>query len=105
MLKTTFVPINTHLVPPFRSSSQPNARSSHWPSTCHLVSQQDPVKRGISMMRQKQIWSGWGVLLLAMMVVFTTLSFGQATSGDLVGKVVDSSGAVVSNATVEAVNI
>jgi len=57
------------------------------------------------MKQQKQIWGGWGVLLLDMMVVFSTLSFGQAISGDLVGKVTDSSGAVVSNSTVEAVNI
>jgi hypothetical protein len=57
------------------------------------------------MMRQKQTLGGWGILLLALMVVCSTLSFGQATSGDLVGKVTDSSGAVVSNSTVEAVNI
>jgi hypothetical protein len=57
------------------------------------------------MKQQKQIWGGWGVLLLAMIVAFSTLSFGQAISGDLVGKVTDSSGAVVSNSTVEAVNI
>ena len=54
---------------------------------------------------KKQFWGGWGVLLLAAMVVFSTLSFAQAISGDLVGKVTDSSGAVVSNSTIEALNI
>jgi Carboxypeptidase regulatory-like domain len=56
-------------------------------------------------MRQKLSLGGWGLLLLALTVVFSTLSFAQAISGDLVGKVTDSSGAVVSNSTVEAVNI
>jgi hypothetical protein len=57
------------------------------------------------MTRKNMSSGGWGVLLLALMVVFSTLSFGQAVSGDLVGKVTDSSGALVSNSTVEAVNI
>jgi len=39
------------------------------------------------------------------MVACSTLSFGQAISGDLVGKVTDASGAVVSNTAVDAVNI
>lgn len=57
------------------------------------------------MKQEKRSLGGWGIILLALTVVFSTLAFGQAISGELVGKVADSSGAVVSNSTVEAVNI
>src|SRR3569833_3235762 len=57
------------------------------------------------MKQEKRSLGGWGIILLALVTVFSTLAFGQATSGELVGKVADSSGAVVSNSTVEAVNI
>src|SRR3569833_1962903 len=57
------------------------------------------------MKQEKRSLGGWGIVLLALTVVFSTLAFGQATSGELVGRVTDSSGAVVSNSTVDAVNI
>src|SRR5690349_9239845 len=42
--------------------------------------------------------------LLALVALTYVVSYGQAVSGDLVGLVVDKSGAVVPNATIEAVN-
>jgi hypothetical protein len=42
--------------------------------------------------------------LLAAILLTAAIAFGQAVSGDLVGTVVDSTGAVVPNATVEATN-
>ena len=44
------------------------------------------------------------VIAVSVLVCCASLAFGQAISGDLVGTVVDKSGAVVANATVDAVN-
>ena len=43
--------------------------------------------------------------LLSLLALITGVAFGQAISGNFVGNVVDSSGAVVANADVEAVNV
>lgn len=43
--------------------------------------------------------------LLSLMALGSGLAFGQAISGNIVGTVVDSSGAVVTNASVEATNV
>src|ERR1700704_6540081 len=43
--------------------------------------------------------------LLSLMALGSGLAFGQAISGNLVGTVIDSSSAVVTNATVEATNV
>src|ERR1043165_2292415 len=44
------------------------------------------------------------IFLAAIVVLGSSWMFGQAISGDLVGTVVDKSGALIPNATVEAVN-
>jgi hypothetical protein len=44
-------------------------------------------------------------LLVTFASVFTSLAFGQAISGNLLGTVTDSSGAAVTTATVEALNV
>jgi hypothetical protein len=44
------------------------------------------------------------ILLCTTLLMFSALGFGQAISGDLVGTVIDKSGAVVPNAAVDAVN-
>jgi hypothetical protein len=44
------------------------------------------------------------LIFLAAMLLGSTWMFGQAISGDLVGTVVDKSGALIPNATVEAIN-
>ena len=46
-----------------------------------------------------------GISLLSLLLLLSAWSFGQAISGDLLGVVKDSSGALVPNATVEATNI
>ena len=43
--------------------------------------------------------------LLSLMALGSGLAFGQAISGNMVGTVIDSSGAVVTNANVEATNL
>ena len=43
--------------------------------------------------------------LLSLMALGSGLAFGQAISGSIVGTVVDSSAAVVTNASVEALNV
>jgi hypothetical protein len=45
------------------------------------------------------------IAAIAMVFVLSVCTFGQTTSGDLVGTVTDKSGAVVAKATVEAVNV
>jgi hypothetical protein len=45
------------------------------------------------------------LVLLTALLLSSTLMMGQAVSGDLVGKVMDASGAVVSAASVEAINM
>jgi hypothetical protein len=47
----------------------------------------------------------FGLALLSLLALGTGLAFGQAISGSLVGTVVDSSAAVVTNASVEALNV
>ena len=47
----------------------------------------------------------FGLALLSLMALGTGLAFGQAISGSIVGTVVDSSAAVVTNASVEALNV
>jgi hypothetical protein len=44
------------------------------------------------------------LLVLALVLLASAVAFGQATSGDVIGTVLDKSGAVVSGATVTAVN-
>ena len=46
-----------------------------------------------------------GLFLFALVALCTALAFGQAISGDVVGVVKDSSGALVADATVEATNL
>lgn len=47
-----------------------------------------------------------GVLLsLAAVLMFALTAFGQATSGDVVGSVVDNTGAMIANAKITAVNV
>ena len=43
--------------------------------------------------------------LLSLMALGSGLAFGQAISGNIVGTVIDSSSAVVTNASVEATNL
>jgi len=43
--------------------------------------------------------------LMGMLALATGIAYSQATSGNLTGTVVDSSGAAVNEATVEAVNV
>lgn len=45
------------------------------------------------------------LLAMAVVLMFCSTAFGQATSGDLVGTVVDSSGALIPNAKIVAVNV
>ena len=47
----------------------------------------------------------FGLALLSLMALGSGLAFGQAISGSIVGTVVDSSAAVVTNASVEALNV
>ena len=47
----------------------------------------------------------FGLALLSLMALGSGLAFGQAISGSIVGTVVDSSSAVVTNASVEALNV
>jgi len=49
--------------------------------------------------------SAFGLALLGLIAVSSSGAFGQAISGNLVGTVIDSSGAVVPNAGVEATKI
>lgn len=44
------------------------------------------------------------LVAVIVMALFASVSFGQVTGGDLVGKVKDSSGAIVSNANVTVTN-
>jgi hypothetical protein len=44
------------------------------------------------------------LLVLALLLLASAIAFGQATSGDIIGTVLDKSGAVVAGATVTAVN-
>jgi hypothetical protein len=46
-----------------------------------------------------------GITLLAIIAVISIGAYGQAISGNLVGTVIDSSAAVVANASVEAMKI
>ncbi len=46
-----------------------------------------------------------GLALLGLIAVSSSGAYGQAISGDLVGTIVDSSGAAVATATVNATNI
>src|SRR5712692_11750667 len=52
-------------------------------------------------MRKSTIWVAFLILLTAL----APLTFGQATDGNVVGTIVDASGAAVPNATVTASNI
>ena len=45
------------------------------------------------------------IALLSLVTLGVNLSFGQAVSGNMVGTVVDSSGAAVANAEVTATNV
>src|SRR6202035_3351806 len=49
--------------------------------------------------------TAFGLALLGLIAVSSSGAFGQAISGNLVGTVIDSSGAVVPNASVEATKI
>ena len=59
------------------------------------------MNRCISMLKA----SAFGLALLGLIAVSSSGAFGQAISGNLVGTVIDSSGAVVPNAGVEATKI
>src|SRR3984893_543599 len=59
------------------------------------------MNRCISMLNLTAI----GLALLGLIAVSSSGAYGQAISGNLVGTVIDSSGAVVPNASVEATKI
>src|SRR6476646_1547876 len=67
---------------------------SAWETKC--------MNRYVSMLKAA---AACGLTLLALLAVSSSAAYGQAISGDLVGTVVDSSGAAVATATVNATNL